>query len=90
VDLVVCIREKRERDLVGFLEVIDFKRRVAHTDADQLDFPREVPVALDSPVDLVDRRSLLLAIRSVHVEDLDDDHLRLNVGNREIIPVGQA
>jgi hypothetical protein len=90
VDLVVCIRKKRERDLVSFLEVIDLEGRVACTDSDYLDFPLKLRIALDFPVDFVDRRSLLLAVGSIHAEDLDDNHLRRNVGNCKIFLSAQA
>jgi len=70
-------------------EVTGLKGGVADTDPDQLDLPLERGVVFDLAVDLIYRRSLLLAERSVHVEDFDDDDGGLDVADFKIRRAGQ-
>ncbi|MEN8780378.1 MAG: hypothetical protein ABF292_04645, partial [Desulfobacterales bacterium] len=52
-------------------------------DADQLDFSLELGIFFQLAKHLVDSGSLPLTVRSVHAENLDDDHLGLDIRDRK-------
>jgi hypothetical protein len=86
----IPVGEKRKRDVVGLLKKCDLIIRIPDADADQLDFPLERRVAFNLAINGVYRRSLLLAVRSIHVENFNDNHLGLDFRNLEVFGSGNA
>lgn len=83
MDGKIAIRKQWEGDVVCFPEIVDLEIRIADADADQLDFSLELGIFFQLAKHLVDSGSLPLTVRSVHAENLDDDHLGFDIWDRE-------
>lgn len=90
VDRKIAIRKKGKGYIVGIFKIADLEGRISDTDAHQLDSSFKSFIALDETVHLVNRRSLPLAVRSVHTEYLNDDNLGAYLSNLESVFPGQA
>ena len=86
----ITIREKGKGYIVSLFKITDLESRIPDTNAHQLDSSLKSLIVLNDTVHLIDRRSLPLAVGSVHTEYLNDDNLGAYLGNREGVFAGQA
>ena len=83
VDGEILIRKEGEGRIICALKHLDFIRGVPGPDSDNLDLPLEIRILFNQLVKLLQPGSYRLAVGSVKAEDLNDDHLRLDLGDFE-------
>ena len=90
VDGEVAVGKQRKGNGVFLLENPRFEGGVPHCDPDQFDLSLQGGTGLDPLIDLVDVWSLLLTMRAIHAEDLDDDGLCANLRDFEDARSGET
>jgi len=90
MNVIMLIVKQRERYLICFPEIVDLKGGITRSDSYELYFSFRVLIAFYDLIQFVDRRSLLLTVRSVHIENFDNYHLSFNIRYSELSAARKA